>query len=68
MLCVRTAELNRFGYEVMLTGHVTDPVGLFKLNVEEHPDSFNVYDSLAESCARAGQAELAKTNYAKSLA
>jgi cytochrome c-type biogenesis protein CcmH/NrfG len=37
------------------------------LNVEEHPDSWNTYDSLGEAYMTAGKRELAIANYTKSL-
>ena len=38
-----------------------------ELNVQPHPDSWNVYDSLGEAYANAGQEDLAIKNYKKSL-
>ncbi len=40
---------------------------VFKRNVQEYPESSNVYDSLGESYMKAGQKELAIANYEKSL-
>ena len=42
-------------------------MGVFKLNVEAHPDSSNVYDSLAETYMNRGERDLAIKNYEKSL-
>jgi tetratricopeptide (TPR) repeat protein len=44
-----------------------DAIEVFRLNVEEHPRSWNVYDSLAEAYAENGQRELAIENYKKSI-
>nr|NIR48311.1 tetratricopeptide repeat protein [candidate division KSB1 bacterium]NIR73039.1 tetratricopeptide repeat protein [candidate division KSB1 bacterium]NIS23819.1 tetratricopeptide repeat protein [candidate division KSB1 bacterium]NIT70746.1 tetratricopeptide repeat protein [candidate division KSB1 bacterium]NIU24468.1 tetratricopeptide repeat protein [candidate division KSB1 bacterium] len=42
-------------------------IAVFKLNVEAYPDSWNVYDSLAEAYMENGQNELAIQFYKKSL-
>lgn len=44
-----------------------EPIGIFKLNVSEHPKSWNVYDSLGEAFMKQGEKELAIENYQKSL-
>jgi len=44
-----------------------EAIEVFKLNVEAFPQSFNVYDSLGEAFAAAGEQELAVKNYEKSL-
>jgi cytochrome c-type biogenesis protein CcmH/NrfG len=46
---------------------VNDAIEVFKLNVEDHPQSFNVYDSLGEAYAVNGDKELAVKNYARSV-
>lgn len=58
--------LNRLGYEIL----ETDPraaITLFELNVETHPESWNVYDSLGEAYMAAGDREAAIQNYRRSL-
>ncbi|PYQ28096.1 MAG: serine hydrolase [Acidobacteria bacterium] len=60
-------EINRLGYTLLQRGRVTDAVDVFRLNVEEHPESANVYDSLGEAYAAHGDRELAIANYKKSL-
>ena len=42
-------------------------IGLFKINVELYPDSWNVYDSLAEAYMLKGEMETAAKLYMKSL-
>ena len=61
------ADLNRFGYELLAAGRTKDAIEMFKLNVEQYPQGFNTYDSLAEAYAAAGERELAIKNYKKSL-
>ncbi len=60
-------EINTLGYELLRAGKNKDAIAIFKLNVEEHPRSWNVYDSLGEAYMEDGQKELAIEFYKKSL-
>jgi len=60
-------ELNRLGYQLLGAAKTGEAIAIFKINVEAYPESWNVYDSLAEGYANAGQKELAIKNYARSL-
>jgi CubicO group peptidase (beta-lactamase class C family) len=60
-------QLNRFGLDLLRSGHVKDAIEVLKLNVEEHPQSFNVYDSLGEAYAADGNTTLAIANYTRSI-
>lgn len=60
-------EVNRLGYMLLQRGRVAEAIDVFLINVEEHPQSWNVYDSLAEAYAARGDRELAIANYKKSL-
>ena len=60
-------QLNRFGLDLLRSGHVKDAIEVLKLNVEEHPQSFNVYDSLGEAYAADGDKALAIANYTRSI-
>jgi len=60
-------QLNRFGLDLLRSGHVKDAIEVLKLNVEEHPQSFNVYDSLGEAYAANGDKALAIANYTRSI-
>ncbi|MEM7049244.1 MAG: hypothetical protein AAF604_06270 [Acidobacteriota bacterium] len=60
-------EINRLGYSWMGAGKLALAIRLFELNVESYPQSFNVYDSLAEAYMNAGKKKLAIENYEKSL-
>jgi tetratricopeptide (TPR) repeat protein len=60
-------DLNLLGYELMGQKKLDLEVQVFKLNVEAYPDSFNVYDSLAEAYMNRGDRELAIRNFEKSL-
>jgi cytochrome c-type biogenesis protein CcmH/NrfG len=48
-------------------GKTEEAIEVFKLNVELHPDSFNVYDSLGEAYMNSGDIKNAVNNYKKSL-
>ncbi len=60
-------DINRLGYALLAGGRTEDAVTILALNVAEHPDSWNAYDSLAEAYMTAGRRDLAVANYTKSL-
>jgi uncharacterized protein len=41
-------EINYFGYEALKAKHYKKAEGLFKLNVDYYPESYNVYDSYGD--------------------
>jgi CubicO group peptidase (beta-lactamase class C family) len=59
--------LNQEGYSLMGRKQIADAILIFRKNVELHPASANVYDSLGEACMNDGQTDLAIQNYEKSL-
>ena len=59
--------LNAFGYELLGADNVQAAIAIFKLNVEEDPEAWNVYDSLGEAYMIAGNNTLAIQNYQKSI-
>jgi hypothetical protein len=60
-------SFNQLGYKYLTANKIAEAIGIFKLNAQEHPESFNVYDSLAEAYMKNGNNELAVENYKKSL-
>lgn len=58
---------NSLGYRLLIQRKTKEAIEVFKLNVEAYPDSWNVYDSLAEAYLVNGDKELAIKNYEKSL-
>lgn len=60
-------EMNSIGYNLLRNGKVKEALEVFKINVEEFPASWNVYDSLGEAYMMDGQKELAIKNYKKSI-
>ena len=59
--------LNGIGYDYLRTGKTEDSIQIFQKNVQEYPESSNVYGSLAEAYGAAGKKELAIENYEKSI-
>jgi Tetratricopeptide repeat len=64
---VTEGRINSFGYGFMRAKKLPEAIAYFKLNVEFYPNSWNVYDSLAEAYMTNGDKELAIANYKKSL-
>ncbi len=63
----KESELNTLGYQLLQSGMKKQAIEIFKLNVEQFPKSFNVYDSLGEGYLNDGNVKLAMKNYKKSL-
>ena len=61
------AEVNNQGYALLGQNKVDEAIVLFQRNVKDHPDSWNVYDSLAEAYALKGEKAKAITNYQKAF-
>jgi len=61
------SELNSLGYQLLGIKNIKAAIEIFKLNVEAHPESFNVYDSLGEAYMINGDDKLAIESYKKSL-
>jgi tetratricopeptide (TPR) repeat protein len=60
-------ELNSLGYQMIKENKLENAINLFKLNIEEYPNSANVYDSMGDAYRINGQINLAINNYEKSL-
>lgn len=60
-------ELNAYGYQLLGQGRLDDAIEIFKINIQRHPDSWNVYDSLAEALNNKGDKEEAELYYKKAL-
>jgi CubicO group peptidase (beta-lactamase class C family) len=61
------SELNTLGYQLLGIKKIREAIEIFKLNVEAHPESFNVYDSLGEAYMMNEDDSLAIQSYKKSL-
>ena len=66
-LTITEDQMNQFGYSLLSAKRVKEAIEIFKLNVEEHPQSWNTYDSLGEAYMIDGNTELAIKNYERSL-
>lgn len=60
-------ELNMYGYQLLNDGNFEDALSIFKLNTERNPTDPNVWDSLAEGYATAGDKSKAIKYFKKSL-
>jgi CubicO group peptidase (beta-lactamase class C family) len=60
-------SINSTGYRLLSKKQTADAIRIFRLNVELHAQSANVYDSLGEAYMEAGDKVLATWNYQKSL-
>ncbi len=62
-------QLNTLGWYELLTQakKVNEAIAILKLNAQEYPGSWNVYDSLGAAYAENGDTELAIANYEKSI-
>lgn len=63
----KESQLNILGYKLLQAGKNKEAIEIFKLNVEQYPKAFNVYDSLGEGYMINGDTKLAIKNYEKSL-
>lgn len=63
----KESQLNTLGYQLLQAGLKKEAIEIFKVNVEQFPESFNVYDSLGEGYMSNGDTKLAIKNYEKSL-
>jgi len=62
------SQLNALGYRYLQSNKIREAIAIFKINIDEFPESFNVYDSLGEAYMLDGKDDLAIANYRKSLA
>ncbi|MCU1279053.1 MAG: hypothetical protein JWM53_2599 [bacterium] len=60
-------DLNLFGYNLMQQKKLDEAIAIFLRNVKEHPQSWNVYDSLAEAYVTKGDKPAAVENYTRAL-
>jgi tetratricopeptide (TPR) repeat protein len=60
-------ETDTAGYQFLTAGKTDEAIELFKLNTEKYPESWNVWDSLAEGFMIKGDKEQAIKYYSKAL-
>ena len=56
-------EITCYAYQLMWRNKVDEAIALLEKNAEDHPMSWNVYDSLAEAHEFRGDIEMAIENY-----
>jgi tetratricopeptide (TPR) repeat protein len=61
------ADINNYGYQLLGAGKTDEAIEMFRKNVKDHPQSWNVYDSLGEGYDRKGDRKLAIENYRRAL-
>jgi tetratricopeptide (TPR) repeat protein len=61
------AQVNGVGYWLLGKKRIEEAVEIFKMNVEDFPNSANAYDSLGEAYMTKGDKELSIKNYKRSL-
>ena len=61
------ALFNQVGYLLLNAGRDSDALFVLQKNVQDYPQSSNVYDSLGEAYMKLGKRDLAIQNYEKSL-
>ena len=66
-LAANEADVNLLGYTFLQTGDAERAIATFERNVRDHPQSWNVYDSLGEAYAAAGRTAEAVEQYTKAL-
>ena len=59
--------MNTLGYWLLGKRKVVEAIEVFKMNVEDFPNSANAYDSLGEAYTINGDIERAIENYQRSL-
>jgi dienelactone hydrolase len=61
------ADVNAWAHRLMSNDHLPEAIALFKLNVQDFPDSADAYDSMGDAYMKSGQKQLAIDCYATSL-
>jgi CubicO group peptidase (beta-lactamase class C family) len=60
-------ELNQLGYDLLKRGRIPDALTIFELNVQDHPEEWEVYDSLGDGLERAGRRAEARAAYMRAI-
>jgi tetratricopeptide (TPR) repeat protein len=59
------AEINTYGYQLLQRGKNDEAIEVFIKNTKDHPESWNVWDSLGEAYGIKGNKDLAVKYYSK---
>ena len=60
-------DLNNYGYQLMSQQKMDEAIAIFQRNTRDHPQSWNVWDSLAEGYEKQGNKKAAIDSYTKAL-
>jgi tetratricopeptide (TPR) repeat protein len=60
-------DVNNLGYQLLGDGKTAEALDFFRKNTKDHPQSWNVWDSLAEGLEKSGDTKGARENYQKAL-
>lgn len=63
----REVDLNCYAYQLLWRGQIESAFDLLHRNLELHPNSWNVFDSLGEAYAMIGDTESAIDHYGRAL-
>lgn len=61
-------QLNGLGYQLLQIDRVDDAIEIFRLNIEEFPQSANTYDSYGDALLASGDTVNSLINFKKTLA
>jgi predicted negative regulator of RcsB-dependent stress response len=61
------ADINQLGYQLLGQKKTDEALAMFRKNVKDYPNSWNVYDSLGEALAASGNTKAAVENYNKAM-
>jgi len=61
------ADVNQVAYQLLGQKKTDEAIALFRKNVKDYPNSWNVYDSLGEGLAAKGDTKAAVENYTKAM-
>lgn len=64
---VSEEQINQLGYMLLESKKIKCAVEVLKINSESFPQSWNAFDSLGEAYLKAGNTQLAKASYRRSL-
>lgn len=65
---VKESNINQLGYQLLQNGNLEESLRIFKLNIDEYPNSANVYDSYGDALLEKGDSIQALTNFKKCYA
>ena len=61
------ADINNLGYQLLGDNKIAEALDMFRKNTKDHPQSWNVWDSLGEGLEKSGDKKGARENYQKAL-